>query len=101
MVALTQIRMPGSAGRAYYDTKIAGGKTHNEAMRCLKRRLADHVWRIMIADERRTARAAGPGGQPGATLTFSATGSTPTTSSSDKSLPEPAGPHFTTPDPAA
>jgi transposase len=101
IAALTQVRMRDSLGRAYYDRKIAEGKTRNEAMRCLKRRLADHVWRIMIADERRTVRAAGPGGQPGATLTSSATGSTPTTSSSDKSLPRPAGPHPTTSDPAA
>ena len=96
IVALTQVRMRGSTGRAYYDRKIAEGKTHNEAMRCLKRRLADHVWRIMIADERRTARAAGPGGHPGATLTSSAAGPTPTTSSSDKSLPGPATPEPTT-----
>jgi hypothetical protein len=82
--------MRRSTGRAYYDRKIAEGKTHNEAMRCLKRRLADHVWRIMIADERRTAPAAGPGGHPGATLASSAAGSTPTTSSSDKSLSGPA-----------
>ena len=94
MVALTQIRMPGSAGRAYYDTKIATGKTHNEAMRCLKRRLADHVWRRMIRDER--TRAAGPGGHSGATLQSSAAGSTPTTSSSDQSLPEPATTDSTT-----
>lgn len=40
-------------GRAYYDRKVAEGKTHNEAMRCLKRRLADHVWRRMLADDRR------------------------------------------------
>jgi transposase len=52
-VALTQARMPSSPGRAYYDRKIAEGKTRNEAMRCLKRRLADHLWRIMITDERR------------------------------------------------
>lgn len=30
-----QVQMRGSSGRAYYDTKIAAGKTHNEAMRCL------------------------------------------------------------------
>ena len=88
--------MRGSAGRAYYDTKIAAGKTHNEAMRCLKRRLADHVWRLMIRDER--ASATGSGGHSGATLTSSAAGSTPTTSSSDKSLPEPADANSTTPD---
>lgn len=52
MIALTQIRMRHSIGRAYYDKKIAEGKTHNRAMRCLKRRLANHIWRLMIADER-------------------------------------------------
>ena len=57
VVALTQVRMRASAGRAYYDRKIGEGKTHNEAMRCLKRRLADRVWRTMIADERRAGRA--------------------------------------------
>lgn len=62
-IALTQVRMPASRGRTYYDGKIAEGKTHNEAMRCLKRRLADHVWRVMIADEQRTG--ASLGGQPG------------------------------------
>jgi transposase len=101
IVALTQVRMRRSAGRAYYDRKIAEGKTHNEAMRCLKRRLADHVWRMMVADERRKARAAGPGGHSGAALTSSAAGSTPNASSSDKSLPGSAGPHPTTSDPAS
>jgi len=52
MIAVTQIRMRNSIGRAYYDKKIAEGKTHNRAMRCLKRRLANHIWRIMITDER-------------------------------------------------
>jgi transposase len=94
IVAVNQIRMPGSAGRAYYDTKIAAGKTDKEARRCLKRRLADHIWRLMIRDEQRYA--AGPGGQQGATIQSSAAGSTPTTSSSDKSLPEPATTDSTT-----
>jgi transposase len=94
LVAVTQIRMPGSAGRAYYDTKIAAGKTEKEAKRCLKRRLADHIWRLMIRDERRYA--AGPGGQQEATIKSSAAGSTPTTDSSEKSLPEPATPDSTT-----
>ena len=100
IVALTQVRMRTSTGRAYYDTKIAAGKTHNEAMRCLKRRLADHVWRLMIADERRQSTAS-PGGHSGTTLKSSAAGSTPTTSSSDKSLPGPARQDSTTPRPAA
>lgn len=88
IAALTQVRMRGSTGRAYYDNKIEAGKTHNEAMRCLKRRLADHVWRLMIADERR--HGAGPGGHTGATHNSSAAGSSPMTSSSEKSLPGPA-----------
>jgi transposase len=93
-VAVTQIRMSGSRGNIYYKTKIAEGKTPREAKRCLKRRLADHVWRVMTADERRLA--ASPGGHPGATLQSSAAGSTPTTSSSDKSLPELANHHSMT-----
>jgi transposase len=101
IVALTQVRMRASTGRGYYDRKISEGKTHNEAMRCLKRRLADHVWRIMTADERDPRATAGPGGQSGATLTSSAAGSTPITGSSDKSLPGPASEETTTSDPAA
>jgi len=34
IVALTQVRMRASRGRAYYESKIAQGKTRNEAMRC-------------------------------------------------------------------
>ena len=95
--AITQIRMSGSRGHSYYMSKIAEGKTPREAKRCLKRRLADHVWRVMTADERR--QTASPGGHPGATLQSSATGSTPTASSSDKSLPEPAKHNPTAPQP--
>jgi transposase len=51
LVAVTQVRMRGSAGRRYYDRKVDEGKSHNEAMRCLKRRLASHVWQIMRVDE--------------------------------------------------
>ncbi|MFI0966516.1 transposase [Streptomyces sp. NPDC021080] len=42
-VAITQIRMPGTRGHAYFKAKIAEGRTPREAQRCLKRRLADHV----------------------------------------------------------
>jgi transposase len=85
IVAVTQVRMPASKARAYYDTKRAVGKTHNEAMRCLKRRLSDLVWRVMIADKRRRATQTGPGGHQGAALESSAADATPTASSSDKS----------------
>lgn len=53
LVAVTQIRMTNSAGRRYFDKKIAEGKTPKEAKRCLKRRIAASVCRIMLADERR------------------------------------------------
>ncbi|SNR96925.1 Transposase [Haloechinothrix alba] len=94
-IALTQVRIRTSRGRSYYDSKITQGKTHSEAMRCLKRRLADHVWRTMITDEQRVA--AGPGGHLGASLSSSAAGSTPNTDSSDQSLPGPTRAHHTEP----
>jgi transposase len=50
------------AGRAYYRRKRAAGKSHKEALRCLKRGLSDVVYRRLVRD----ARAAGPGGHPGA-----------------------------------
>ncbi len=53
IVAITQIRTSGSRGNSYYEAKLAEGKTPREATRCLKRRLADHVWRVMTHDERR------------------------------------------------
>lgn len=55
-VAMFQIRMPGSAGRAYYDTKIAAGKSPRSAARALNRHLSRHLWRVMIADEKLSAR---------------------------------------------
>lgn len=59
-VAITQIRMPTSRGHRYYKDKIAEGKTPREATRCLKRRLADHIWRVMINDEKRQHAHATP-----------------------------------------
>jgi transposase len=98
-VAITQIRTPGSRGHTYYNAKLGEGKTPREARRCLKRRLANHIWRTMITDEQR--QAASPGGHLGTTLKSSAAGSTPTTSSSDKSLPGLANHDSTTEQPAA
>jgi len=97
-IAITQIRMPSSRGHRYYKTKLEEGKTPREAARCLKRRLADHIWRTMINDER---RGTGPGGHLGTTLQSSVADPTPTTSSSDKSLPGPATHDATTGDTAA
>ena len=56
LIAVTQVRMRDSAGHRYFDRKIAQGKTRNEAMRCLKRKIASHVWRRMIAAELRRQR---------------------------------------------
>jgi transposase len=61
MMALTQLQ-GRTPGRAYYQRKRAEGKSHKEAMRCLKRRLSDVVYRRLRADA--TAAEAGPGGHP-------------------------------------
>ncbi|MBF6093970.1 IS110 family transposase [Nocardia cyriacigeorgica] len=49
VIAITQIRRD-TVGRAYYQRKRAAGKGHKEALRCLKRQLADVVYRIMLRD---------------------------------------------------
>jgi transposase len=49
VIAITQIRRD-TAGKTYYQAKRAAGKSHKEALRCLKRRLADVVYRTMIRD---------------------------------------------------
>ena len=55
IAAITQIRYPHSPGRRYYDRKLVEGKTPREAVRALKRRLSDVVWRHLTADARRLA----------------------------------------------
>jgi transposase len=55
IVAVTQIRHAHSPGRGYYDPKRAQGKTPREALRSLKRRLCDIVWRQLVDDARRAA----------------------------------------------
>ncbi|GAA3837115.1 IS110 family transposase [Nocardioides panacisoli] len=99
IMATVQLRRP-SEGRSYFDRKRADGKTNMEAMRCLKRRLSDLVYKTMLDDVVR-AKATGPGGHRGNDSDSSATGSQPHTGSSDKPLPGPADPHPRTPLPAA
>jgi transposase len=78
MAAITQIRHKHSDGRAYYDRKIAAGKTHKEALRCLKRRISDAIYTRLRADARQaTACAKDPGGQPGNHSVSRAAGSHP------------------------
>jgi transposase len=45
-IAVTQIRVHPPA-RAYYQRKITEGKTHKEALRCLKRQLANTLWKLL------------------------------------------------------
>jgi transposase len=104
IMAIVQLRND-TDGRAYYRRKLAAGKTSMEALRCLKRRLSDVVYRQLIADADHTAttgdhqtdtQAAGPGGHAGATTESSAADLNPVAGSSEKSLPGPAS-HDPTP----
>jgi transposase len=52
MMAVTQLRQPETMGRVYYERKRQDGKTPKEALRCLKRRLSDIVFRQLVADSR-------------------------------------------------
>ena len=52
IAATTQIRLD-TEGRAYYRRKLAAGKTRMEAMRCLKRRISDALYRQLVADARK------------------------------------------------
>jgi transposase len=54
MAAVTQIRHD-TEGRVYYDRKLAEGKTKKEALRALKRRLSNVVYRRLVADQQRKA----------------------------------------------
>jgi transposase len=63
IMATVQLRNP-TEGRAYFDRKTSSGKTSMEAMRCLKRRLSDIVYRRMV-DDAITPDSDGPGRTPG------------------------------------
>jgi transposase len=92
MAAITQIRHAHSDGRAYYDRKLAEGKTHKEALRCLKRRISDALYARLRADARQAAETpvAGPGGQPGNDSDSSAAGSHPVSRLFGQATPEPS-----------
>src|SRR5205814_6847417 len=94
IMAVVQLRHD-TEGRAYYRRKLAVGKAPMEAMRCLKRRLSDVVYRQMVNDANRTQT--GPGGHPGATLQSSAVDPIPMINTSEQSLPGPADNHPRTP----
>jgi transposase len=78
MAAVTQVSHRHSEGRAYYDKKIAEGKTPKEALRSLKRRVSDAVFARLRADAARSAaREEDPGGQAGNGSVPGAAGSHP------------------------
>jgi transposase len=87
IMATVQLRNPGP-GRDYYDRRKAEGKTSMEAMRALKRRLSDIVYRHLV-DDAVSHSVTSPGGQRGNDSDSSATGSHPHTGSSDQPLPGP------------
>lgn len=51
LIAIVQLRHPNTLGRVFYERKLAEGKTKKEAIRSLKRRLSDVVYRQLNADQ--------------------------------------------------
>ena len=90
-MARVQLRH-ATEGRAYYDRKKADGKAAMEAMRCVKRRLSDIIYRTMLDDTLPTTRT-GPGGQRGNDSESSATGSQPQGRLFGQATPGPATKH--------
>ena len=62
IMAVVQLRHPNTDGRRYYDRRVAEGKTPMEAMRALKRRLSDVVYRQLVDDQKQQP---GRRGRPG------------------------------------
>jgi transposase len=56
-IAITQLRLDGP-GRDYLQRRMAAGDTKTEAIRALRRRISDEVYRRLNADQRP------PGSQP-------------------------------------
>jgi transposase len=83
MMAVTQIRYPDTEGRRYYEQKRREGKTPKEALRCLKRRLSDTVYRQLVLDHRGTIESCGSPTTPPPT---------PSTSTSPARRSRPAAP---------
>jgi transposase len=57
MIAVCQARSDARGG-TYYRKKIAEGKSSKEALRCLKRRISDAVFRSLLEDSQATSRGA-------------------------------------------
>src|SRR5215204_6526081 len=98
IAAVTQIRND-TPGRAYYRRKLAAGKTKLEALRCLKRRISDALYRQLLTDAERAhllseqeTLGTGPGGHCRASHQSSAVDLPPHIDTSDQPLPGPAKP---------
>jgi hypothetical protein len=85
-------RYRDAPGRACYDRKITEGKTPEEALRALRRRVSDAIFTRLLADARRAAaaRPEDPGGQPGNDSVASAADSHPEHRLFGQATPEPA-----------
>ena len=57
MVAVCQARSDARGG-GYYRKKMAEGKSRKEALRCLKRRVSDAVFKSLLADSRAHSQSA-------------------------------------------
>jgi transposase len=92
MATISQIRHQRSHGRAFYEKKVAEGKTHKEALRALKRRISDAIYAALVADARRASAACpkSPGGQPGNHSASRAAGSHPAHRHFGQATPGPA-----------
>ena len=55
LAAICQVRQPHSDGRAYFDRKLAEGKTKNDAIRSLKRHISNAIYRQLLSDARRSS----------------------------------------------
>jgi transposase len=53
LAAICQIRQPHSEGRAYFERKVAEGKTKKDAIRSLKRQISNTVYRHLVDDRQR------------------------------------------------
>jgi len=92
IAAISQIRLD-TDGRTYYRRKRSEGKKPLEAIRCLKRRISDAIYRQLLEDAQLHSNlCAGPGGHCGATQESSAVDLPPHIDTSDQPLPGPAHP---------
>jgi transposase len=56
LAAICQIRQPHSDRRAYFERKLAEGRTKKDAVRSLKRHISNAVYRQLHTDAERAKR---------------------------------------------